>query len=181
MNKKLLALLTLAAISQVSLAQKTFSVKITNPTKEIRKEQPVVLKLDKETDVQSAVVTLAGKEIPSQLDDLDRDGTFDELCFLTDLDKRQILEYKIYLYDTGEPRVYPSRVFAEILLRNPKIKQKNAHDFYLNEISVPKNLKESSVIFAIHITFTIRNSRMVLWIRCGYPTKSTLPSLSRKG
>lgn len=142
MNKKLLALLTLAAISQVSLAQKTFYVKITNPTKEIRKEQPVVLQLDKETDVQSAVVTLDGKEIPSQLDDLDRDGTFDELCFLTDLDKRQILEYKICLYDTGEPRVYPSRVFAEILLRNPKIKQKNAHDFYLNEISVPKNLKD---------------------------------------
>ena len=82
MNKRLLALLTVAAISQVSLAQKTFSVKITNPTKEIRKEQPVVLKLDKETDVQSAVVTLDGKEIPSQLDDLDRDGTFDELCFL---------------------------------------------------------------------------------------------------
>ena len=142
MNKKLLALLTLAAISQVSLAQKTFSVKITNPTKEIRKEQPIVLKLDKETDVQSAVVTIDGEEIPSQLDDLDRDGTFDELCFLTDLDKKQTLEYKICLYDTGEPRVYPSRVFAEILLRNPKIKQKNAHDFYLNEISVPKNLKD---------------------------------------
>lgn len=142
MDKKSLSMLMLAALCQTSFAQKSFTVKVTNPTTETRKDQPVVLKLDAADDVQSAIVVADGKEIPSQLDDLDRDGTYDELCFLADLDKRQAREYSVSLYKTGGPRAYPSRVFAEIVLRNPKIKQKNKHDFYLNEISVPKLLQD---------------------------------------
>lgn len=142
MNKKILSVLMLAALCQASFAQKSFTVKVSNPTTETRKDQPVVLKLDAADDVQSAIVVVDGKEIPSQLDDLDRDGIYDELCFLADLAKKQVREYSVNLYNTGEPHAYTPRVFAEILLRNPKIKQKNKHDFYLNEISVPKSLKD---------------------------------------
>lgn len=142
MNKKLLQLGILLAASATLSAQNSFTVKVTNNSKEARKDQPVVIPLDKAHDVQSAIVMVNGKEIPSQLDDLDLDGTYDELCFLADLEKKQTLEYSVNLYDTGEPRVYPSRVFAEILLRNPKVKKKNEHDFYISEITAPKSLKD---------------------------------------
>lgn len=142
MNKKTVSMIMLMAFCQASFAQKSFTVKVGNTSKEIRKDQPVVLKLDAMDDVQSAVVIVDGREIPSQLDDLDRDGIYDELCFLADLDRKLVREYSVNLYNTGEPHAYPSRVFSEILLRNPKVKQKNEHDLYLNEISVPKSLKD---------------------------------------
>lgn len=39
-------------------------------------------------DVKSALVKCEGEEIPCQLDDLDQDGKMDELCFITDIDKK---------------------------------------------------------------------------------------------
>ena len=76
----LLTVLTLGA-----QAQQTFTVSVTNPLTTARTDQPVVISLTPFGDIQSALVTNSGKEIPYQLDDLDQDDTFDELCFLADL------------------------------------------------------------------------------------------------
>ena len=46
-------------------------------------------------DIQRAVVTVDGKEIPSQLDDTNRDCTNDELCFLADLGNKKETARKI--------------------------------------------------------------------------------------
>lgn len=135
-----LLLATLLASTMTANAQKELSVTVENPSKIARTDYPVVIPVRTYGDMQQAVVTLNGKEIPSQLDDLDRDGYYDELCFLADIDKKQKQEYKVKLLSSGEPRSYKARTFAEIVLRNPKVKEKNKHDLYLSEITATKDL-----------------------------------------
>lgn len=139
--KKILAVM-LAATVMSAAAQQTYNIQVTNPMKTVRNDCPIVLQLDHENDIQSALVTIDGKEIPSQLDDLNGDGYYDELCFLADLDKKQQRQYTVTFYDNGEPRTYQARTFAELMLRNPKVTEKNKHDFYLTGITVPKELKD---------------------------------------
>ena len=126
----LLTVLTLGA-----QAQQTFSVSVTNPLTTARTDQPVVISLTPFGDIQSALVTNSGKEIPYQLDDLDQDDTFDELCFLADLNGDETKLYEVTLLSEGEPRTYPARVFAEMLIRNDKVKEKNKHNNFIESIT----------------------------------------------
>jgi len=88
-------------------------------------------------DFRSALVTCAGQEIPCQLDDLDQDEVFDELCFLADLDKKEQKRYTVTLYTEGEPRPYPARVYAEMVMGNSKDKKlkKNQQNNYIESIT----------------------------------------------
>ena len=129
-------LLTLAALPL--MAQKTIEVSVTNPSAQVRMDQPVVLQLkDHGQDILSALVMCEGKEIPCQLDDLDQDETFDELCFLADLGKKEQKRYTVTLYTEGEPRPYPARVFAEMVMANTKDKKlkKNQQNNYIESIT----------------------------------------------
>jgi hypothetical protein len=80
-------------------------------------------------------VTDNGQEIACQLDDIDLDETFDELCFLVDLKTKETKTYQVTLLAEGEPRPYPARVYAEMLTRNDKVKEKNKHDNFLQSIT----------------------------------------------
>ena len=120
----------------ISSAQQTISISVTNPSKTERTDQPVVISLEPFGEVRSAVVTNDGEEKPCQLDDINLDETFDELCFLADLKARETKEYQVTLYAEGEPRPYPARVYAEMLTRNDKVKEKNKHDNFLQSITV---------------------------------------------
>ena len=142
MKRKVLTLVSLVCFTLAVNAQKSITIEVTNPTNDVRKDQPVVIGLTPGNDIQSAMVVVDGREIPSQLDDLNRDGIYDELCFLADLGKKQTREYTVCFYKNGEPHIYPFRVTAEMLLRNPKVKEKNKHDFFITEISAPKELKD---------------------------------------
>ncbi|MBO4660950.1 MAG: DUF4861 domain-containing protein [Prevotella sp.] len=126
----------------ISFAQQTMTVEVSNPLSCERKDQPVVIALDEAQDVQRAIVTVDGTEVASQIDDTDRNGFNDELCFLTDLRKKEHRTYTITLYNDGEQPNYPTRTFAELMLRNPKVKEKNKHDLYLAEISATSELKD---------------------------------------
>ena len=120
------------------MAQKTIEVSVSNPSSQARKDQPVVLHLDRYgQDFRSALVTCAGQEIPCQLDDLDQDEVFDELCFLADLDKKEQKRYTVTLYTEGEPRPYPARVYAEMVMGNSKDKKlkKNQQNNYIESIT----------------------------------------------
>ena len=117
-------------------AQQTLSVSVENPSRKARQDQPVVITLDPLNDVRSALVTCNNKEIPCQLDDLNQDEQFDELCFLADLASKEKKTYKVTLFSEGEPRPYPARVYAEMLVRNDKVKEKNKHDNFLQSITV---------------------------------------------
>lgn len=138
MMKRILSMAMLALASQtVLMAQKTMDVMLCNNTKTVRKDVPNVVNLKGiDMEVKSAIVTINGKEIPSQLDDIDNDGTFDELAFTADIAPKTKLTARIELSDGGEPRPYPARTHAQLILRNNKVKIKNKHDIYVRELSV---------------------------------------------
>ena len=117
-------------------AQQTITVTVQNPSKTARQDQPVVISLNDYGRVSSALVTLNGQETASQLDDLDGDEQMDELCFLADLKGKETKTYSVTLYDEGEPRPYPARVYAEMLMRNDKVKEKNRHNNYVESLTV---------------------------------------------
>ena len=135
--KKAFLFLLLAAISQAGKAQKTLEVSVTNPSKTERTAQPVVLSLSAYgMDVKSAIVQQNGQEVPSQLDDLNGDGRFDELCFLTDIGKKSQQTFRIELLSTGMPRQYEPKVYADMMLTNKKIKSSNKQDLYISSLTV---------------------------------------------
>ena len=123
------------AVCTTMMAQQTITVSVSTPVNTNRTDQPVVIPLAKYGDIRSALVTSDGKEIACQLDDLDQDEQFDELCFLADLAGKEKKQYTITLYQQGEPRSYPARVYAEMLMRNDKVKEKNRHDNYIESIT----------------------------------------------
>lgn len=126
-TKKMLSTLLLAACTLTAHANKTITVTVSNPMSQSRKDVPVVVKLSSYGDVRSAVVTLNHQEIPCQLDDLDQDETYDELCFLADFDRKGEQQYTVTLFDSGEPRQYSARVYAEMVMANTKDKKLKKH------------------------------------------------------
>ncbi len=146
MKKKQMMMALVSLIVLSAQAQVNFQVSVSNPSKVARTDAPVVVDLSKLGaigDIQRAVVTVDGKEIPSQLDDINRDCTNDELCFLADLGKKETKTYQVHLYREGEQAQYPARTFAELCLpsRNRKL-AKNRQDIYLRSISFDKKTKD---------------------------------------
>ena len=141
--RKFLSLVMMAAFASIAMAQQTIQVTVENPTNAPRTDQPVVMSLAQYGQVQSALVKTGDEEIPCQLDDLNQDDTFDELCFLADLKAKEKKSYTVTLYAEGEPRQYPARVFAELLVRNSKVKEKNKHNNFLESITARGDCADS--------------------------------------
>lgn len=135
--RRIFSLLALTTFSTLAFANRTLTVSVTNPSNVERTDVPVVLSLASYGEVRSALVTLSGKEVPCQLDDLNQDDTFDELCFLADLGKKEQKEYTITLMDEGEPRIYPARTYAEMVLANTKDKtlKKHQQNNYIEQLT----------------------------------------------
>ena len=135
--KQAIAFLLLSMITTTITASRTVTVSVSNPMNIARADVPVIIKLAPYGEVRSALVTLNGQEVPCQLDDLDKDDTFDELCFLANLGKKEKQQYTVTLMDEGEPRQYPARVFAEMVLSNTKDKKlkKNQQNNYIESIT----------------------------------------------
>lgn len=139
--KHLLLSLALAAASTAAMGQKTFTfnVKVANNSKVNRTAVPVVIPLAKYGfDVNSALVTLNGKEIPCQIDDINQDGTNDELCFVTDIDKKSDQTFTVRIDENGKPRTYPAKTFAEMMLPDKKVKDKNKQRIYISCLTVDR-------------------------------------------
>ena len=131
-----LLFMTLLNFATAAFAQQSFTVHISNPSKIDRTDEPVVINLDAYGEICSALVTADGQEIPCQLDDLNQDETFDELCFLVNLKSKEQKQYTVTLFSAGIPRQYPARVYAEMLVRNDKVNEKNKHNNFLESITV---------------------------------------------
>ena len=125
----------MVVFAATAMAQQTILVTVENPTSVLRTDQPVVIPLSNDGQVQSALVKAGDEEIPCQLDDLDQNDCFDELCFLADLKAKEKKQYTVTLYAEGEPRQYPARVYADLLVRNSKVKEKNKHNNFLESIT----------------------------------------------
>ncbi|MBR6715742.1 MAG: DUF4861 domain-containing protein [Prevotella sp.] len=146
--KQIIPVFLLAASSMY--AQETIQLQLTNPMKVDRADAPIVVNLAEYGEINSAVVTVDGIEQPCQLDDLDQDGRFDELAFVTDFSKKQKKNAIITLYRTGEPRQYAARTYAEMVMRNGKVKEKNKHDIYLSSITIDKETANSNSYNVLH-------------------------------
>lgn len=92
---------------------------ITNTSGVSRTEDPVVISRDALAglvDVPSsqkvAVLSIKGKEIPSQLDDLNQDGKWDELAFEIDIERNSSVEVKIKWEEADEAPKFPKRTQA---------------------------------------------------------------------
>ena len=144
MKKHLLTIsAVLAAVVAAQAADKTLTVKVTNPSKTERKAVPVVIEVD--DDVRSALVTLDGKEIPCQLDDLDDDGEFDELAFVTDMAKKEKQTFTVTLSEQGEPRKYENRTYGYLGIRDRS--EKNQKHQRITSVTFPKDTNPYNYIF----------------------------------
>lgn len=132
--RKLISMALLSLASGI-YAQQKINIEVSNPSMSERTDEPVVISLSQYGDIRSALVTCEGKEIPCQLDDLNQDETYDELCFLADMKGKEKKQYTISLNTTGTPRQYPARVYTEMLVRNDKVKEKNKHNNFIESIT----------------------------------------------
>jgi len=119
---------------------RTMTVTLQNPGNTILQQSPV--EIAGIEGYRSARVTVDGKEVPSQLDDLDGDGGADHLFFLADMKAKGQNKATIALWRKAMPDTRKAmsdtnvkRTFADILLRNSKVKAKNKHDIYLSEFA----------------------------------------------
>jgi len=99
-------------------------------------DKPTVVTLKKTMSVVAATVVVDGSEVPCQLDDLDGDGSNDELVFLTSHRAGQDLKAVITLKEQGTQKTYAPRVYAEMLLKHPKQKSQNGQNTYISSLTV---------------------------------------------
>lgn len=59
-------------------------------------------------------------EIPSQLDDLNRDRKMDELAFVTSLPAHGRKTFQVTLSSEKSTKTYPARVYAEMFIADPR-------------------------------------------------------------
>lgn len=151
MNYKQMIPFALFLLSTVNVyGQKRVELQVKNPASYERKDVPVVVNLSGYGTVKSAIVSINGLEVPCQLDDLDQDGELDELVFVTDLGKKASKNVLLTLLESGTPREYSPRTYAEMVMRNGKVKEKNKHDIYISSITIDKETANSNSYNVLH-------------------------------
>lgn len=122
---KLPAIIIITSIASLQAFGLTESHKIAldNPLDKSRADVPVVIDLRALAPAiqpTSCVVTIDGKEIASQLDDLDRDGVADQAAFVVDIPAKGHLTASVELSDEQVQKEYTPRVWGGFMLRSPK-------------------------------------------------------------
>lgn len=145
MKKVFLLLTTLCMTGAMMAAEKTIEVKVNNPSANARKAVPVVVKVD--ADVRSALVKLGDKEIPCQLDDLDDDGCYDELAFVTDMAKKEKQTFSVTLSTEGEPRSYDVKTYGYLGIRDRQNDAKKQKHQQITSVTFPKDTNPYNYIF----------------------------------
>ena len=134
--KRILIITAVAALATSAMAQNIKQVTVKNNSSFERTAEPVTIDLDEAENIKSATVTIDGKEIPCQLDDINGNGVNDQLFFLTSLDKKQSKTFKVELSKEYIDKAFESKVYAEMLLTNKKIKSQNKQDLYISSLTV---------------------------------------------
>ena len=159
----------------LTLSAQQFSLKVTNPTKFELTNAPVLLVLDNyktiPTDLRSKIaVFLNGKQISSQLDDLNKDGIPDELVFLLDFKGSQSRDVLLKVIPAKEKVDFPTEVYADLIL-----KDKDGKFQYLNEVSSFKN----DMYTKLHHHGVAFESAMIAY-RIYFDNKSTIDLYGKK-
>lgn len=157
-------------------AQESRMITVNVSSQTDKQDEPVVIDLKKYGEVKSAVVRDKNTEIPCQLDDIDGDEIYDELCFVTDVKKKETKKINVTLFYDGQPRQYEARTFAEMLMRNPKVKEKNKHDLFVSSISMDGSKNTYNVLHHHGVAF---ESELVA-MRIYYDHRQTLDLYGKK-
>ena len=99
--------------------EKTIIVEVHNNWNQAKTDAPVVINLHElhaGFKIKSAVVMEGTNEIPSQLDDLNKDRKMDELAFVTNLPAHGTKTFQVTLSSEKSTKTYPERVYADMFI-----------------------------------------------------------------
>jgi len=121
------------------LSATSLNITVTNPNKAALKNAPVVVVLDKYKTIATKeradlAVLINGKQISSQLDDLNKDGIADELVFLLDLKAGQTQTVSLKTIPANKRDSFPTEVYADLIS-----KPKGAEAKFVQQMSSTKN------------------------------------------
>lgn len=121
---------------------KTIKIGLANTLNVKRSDVPVVISLkDIPFNVVDAVVKDGDREVPSQIDDLDRNLRNDELAFVIDMEAKGKKTLTVELYsDKQTERNYPRRTYGDMIVRDFKTKKKNKFPGYIHSLSAPEGV-----------------------------------------
>ena len=116
----LLAIIVFEIMSETRVTQ-SYEVSLYNPLRRISSDMPISIKLkefNSDFRIRSAVVFYNGLEIPSQLDDINGDGHYDELAFVLDMKGEQNVVVEVKLCNLPSNKKYESRVYGDMILND---------------------------------------------------------------
>lgn len=145
MYKTLLTIAMLAGTLSVSAVTKTVHIAVSNSSTIDRKAYPVIMEVD--PSVRQATVTLNGKEIPCQLDDLDDDGIYDELSFVTDINRNTKQVFNVTFSNEGEPKQYKAQTYGYIGIRDRQNDAKKQKHQQIRSVTFPKDTNPYNYIY----------------------------------
>ena len=102
--------------------EKTLTVEVHNNWNQAKTDAPVVINLHDlhaGFKIKSAVVMEGANEVPSQLDDLNRDRKMDELAFVTDLPAHGRKTFQVTLSSEKSTKTYPRTGVCRYVYRRP--------------------------------------------------------------
>ncbi|MBQ1773190.1 MAG: DUF4861 domain-containing protein [Prevotella sp.] len=142
--KYFLLLVSCFFATTLAIAQtRTLSVCVSNPSDQARTDIGVTVALPEDMKVRSASLSspdeaspLQSTTLPYQLDDLDDDGRYDELFFLTDLGAREKRTFSVTLSTEKPTETFQPRVYTDMMLTNKKIKESNKQNLYISQLTV---------------------------------------------
>lgn len=120
-----------ASLSLSSIKKNKVKITIENRNTQEYPDAPVCIKLPKDNKYKSAKVSIRGKEIPSQVDDLNGDGICDELAFVVTLGAKQKETANITFSTNPQETIYEPRVHAQMWFKD---KSKNKSYYELQHI-----------------------------------------------
>ena len=132
-------------------AELTLTVKLTNSQSVAREAVPVSVPIDSPLvsrlggPVMSATVRGADGDLPYQLDDLDDDGIYDELFFLTDMPRKSKQSITVTFSTVGTPAVFPSGVYGSLSIRDRS--SKNPKHLPITSLTVPASSNPYQYVF----------------------------------
>ena len=121
------------------LTAETIELKVTNPNNAGINNAPVVVILDRYKNIPAPkrtalAVFIDGKQVSSQLDDLNKDGIPDELVFLINLQRKQTRSVILKTIAASQRDSFPTEVYADMI-----IKEKKGPKVFVREASSTKN------------------------------------------
>jgi len=121
------------------LSATSLNIKVTNTNKAALKNAPVMVVLDKYKTITTKeradlAVIVNGKQISSQLDDLNKDGIADELVFLLNLKAGQTETVNLKTIPANKRDSFPTEVYTDLIS-----KPKGGEAKFVQEMSSTKN------------------------------------------